>query len=184
MNNPLEHIKNWFVEGVVFAYPTEAVFGLGCDPQNKEAVYKILALKNRPVEKGMILIASNFEQIVPYIKFSELPASTQSKVLESWPGPVTWLLPKSDYTPDWVSGDSPMIAVRITAHPLVKAMCDKLASPMISTSANPATQEPAKSLGQVQEYFGESLPIVDGELGKQATPSKIVHSLTLETIRS
>ena len=184
MNNQLDSVAKWYAQGQIFAYPTEAVFGLGCDPQNKEAVYKILELKNRPVEKGMILIASDFNQIAPYIRFNELPEATQQKVLNSWPGPVTWLLPKSDYTPDWVSGDSSMVAIRITAHPLVRLMCEHLQQPIISTSANPATADPAKTPEQLRAYFGNELAIVSGELGKQTSPSKIFHSLTLETIRT
>ena len=184
MKNSIRQLPQWFAGGEVFAYPTEAVFGLGCDPQNKEAGYIILTLKNRPVEKGMILIASDFTQIAPYVMFAELPESTQKQILDSWPGPVTWLLPKSSHTPDWVSGDSPMIAVRISAHPLVREMCESVNHPIISTSANPATQEPARSVAQVREYFGDSLNVIEGDLGKQGAPSKIFHSLTLETIRS
>lgn len=184
MNHQLTKFKTWYQNGEVFAYPTEAVFGLGCDPLNKEAVYKILELKLRPVEKGMILIASDFAQIENYVEFDSLPESSQQKILESWPGPITWLLPKSSETPRWVSGESDMVAVRITKHPLVRQMCDSVNAPMISTSANPAALDPAKSTEQVIEYFGNTIHIVEGELGQQRAPSKIFHSLTMETIRA
>lgn len=188
MNNKYEdamrELAKWYKSGQVFAYPTEAVYGIGCDPLNKEAVYKILALKSRSVEKGMILIASNFSQIAPYVVFDSLPQTTQDTILASWPGPVTWLLPKSSVTPDWVSGDSSMIAVRITKHPLVRQMCDHLNAALISTSANPAGESPAMTESQVRAYFSDQVSILAGQLGTQNSPSKIFHSLTMETIRA
>lgn len=184
MNNKLAELKGWFTQGQVFAYPTEAVFGLGCDPQNKDAMYKILELKQREVEKGVILIASDFSQIAPYIEFDSLDDDTRQKILASWPGPVTWLMPKSDFTPNWISGDSNMVAVRITAHPLVRQMCDLVAHPIVSTSANPATLPPARNYHELSKYFGKDLRVIQGNLGKQRTPSKIYHSQTLEIIRA
>lgn len=172
-----------FAQGKVFAYPTEAVFGLGCDPLNEAAVFEILRLKQRPVEKGMILIAQSIEQILPFVEFAKLEQSTQQKVIDSWPGPVTWLLPKSPRTPNFISGDSNMVAVRVTNHPLVQQMCWTVNGPLVSTSANPATAEPARSAAQVTQYFGEQVVLIDGDLGQQKTPSKIIHSLTMETIR-
>jgi tRNA threonylcarbamoyl adenosine modification protein (Sua5/YciO/YrdC/YwlC family) len=172
-----------FATGKVFAYPTEAVFGLGCDPLNESAVYKILSLKQRPIEKGMILIAQSVEQILPFVAFDKVSADTQQKILDSWPGPVTWLLPKSSKTPAFISGDSDMVAVRVTAHPLVREMCAAINGPMVSTSANPASEEPARTAQQVKIYFDEQVVLIDGALGQQTSPSKIIHSKTLETIR-
>lgn len=184
MTNKLNEINAWYQGGRVFAYPTEAVFGLGCDPQNEQAVDEILMLKSRELEKGMILIASDFAQIKPYVLFDALPSTSQQTILSSWPGPVTWLLPKSAYTPDWISGDSNMVAVRLSAHPLVQEICNYIERPMVSTSANPAGQPPAVSVQEVRAYFGDRLLIVEGELGCQRSPSKIFHSLTMETIRA
>lgn len=188
-NDQLISLLTDYQAGKVFAYPTEAVFGLGCDPQNENAVAHILSLKKRPVEKGVILIASNFQQIAPYVLFDSLPSTSQQKIMSSWPGPVTWLLPKSDYTPAWISGDSDMVAVRITAHPLVKAMCDKVKQAFVSTSANPAGEAPAINTQQIRDYFSaaldeQTLLLVEGDLGEQRSPSKIFHSQTMELIRA
>jgi L-threonylcarbamoyladenylate synthase len=184
MTNQLNDVNAWYCDGQVFAYPTEAVFGLGCDPQNKQAVYKILRLKSRAVEKGMILIASNFTHIQPYVLFDNLSPNSQQTILASWPGPVTWLLPKSPHTPEWISGDSDMVAVRLSAHSLVRELCNHIKRPMVSTSANPAGQPPAVCAQEVKTYFGDQLHIVEGKLGSQRSPSKIFHSLTMETIRA
>lgn len=184
MNNKLSQLKQWFEQGQVFAYPTEAVFGLGCDPQNKEAVSRILKLKGREVDKGVILIASDFSQIGPYVDFGLLPEDNRDKIIASWPGPVTWLLPKSKYTPDWISGDSNMVAIRLTAHPLVRQMCDVVNQAIVSTSANPATLPPARNYHEIARYFGKELNVIQGTLGKQRSPSKIFHSQTMENIRA
>jgi tRNA threonylcarbamoyl adenosine modification protein (Sua5/YciO/YrdC/YwlC family) len=167
-----------------FAYPTEAVFGLGCDPQSETAMTKILELKSRPVEKGVILIAGSFEQLASYVNIDDLPLENKQKVLDSWPGPFTWLLPKSAKTPSWISGESDLVAVRVTDHPLVKSMCELVSSPLVSTSANPAGEEPARSAQEVKAYFTDELMIIDGNLGKQQTPSTIINGLTLQTLRS
>lgn len=176
-------IKTWFNQNKVFAYPTEAVFGLGCNPLSEEAVDKILSLKSRPVEKGMILIASSLDQLRPFIKFEDVARENQSRIIATWPGPYTWLIPKSKHTPWWVSGDSEFVAVRVTSHPIVRAICDAVESPIISTSANPAGLEPARSEVEVGKYFGEQVELVSGALGDQAQPSTIIHSLTLQTLR-
>ena len=185
----LSSIVSQYEHGQVFAYPTEAVFGLGCDPLNEKAVRSILALKERPEEKGLIIVASKVEQILPYVDLRLLPDETQQKIMATWPGPVTWLLPKSAHTPNWVSGASSMVAIRVSSHPIVQAICDALDKPMISTSANPAGKEPAKTINEVQQYFkhaitNKMLTLIEGKLGEQSSPSKIYHSLTMETIRS
>ena len=167
-----------------FAYPTEAVFGLGCDPLAESAMLEILSLKSRPVEKGVILIAADFEQLRPFVLIDSLPVAHQQRAFASWPGPFTWLLPKSAKTPDWISGDSDLVAVRVTNHALVKQMCELVNSPMVSTSANPAGLEPARTSEQVRQYFGDELLIVEGSLGEQQTPSTIIDGLTLETLRA
>lgn len=188
-SDSIQKIVQHYEQGHVFAYPTEAVYGLGCDPQNKNAVYKILALKTREVEKGVILIASDFAQIADYVRFDSLTKDTQHKILATWPGPVTWLLPKSAHTPEWISGNSDMVAVRITEHPIVIAMCEAINGPLVSTSANPAGKSPAKTVAQLHAYFqdaidDEALHIIEGALGAQNTPSKIFHSLSMDVVRA
>jgi L-threonylcarbamoyladenylate synthase len=77
--------------GGLVAYPTEAVWGLGCDPLRLETVRWLLALKQRPMAKGLILIAAHFSDLEPFLE--PLHQGLYNRVMESWPGPVTWLLP-------------------------------------------------------------------------------------------
>lgn len=160
------------IDGAVIAYPTEAVYGLGCDPGNEHAVRRILELKERPAEAGMILIADRLERFVPYIK----PVSPRLKdrALATWPGPVTWLFPRAPGVPDWLAGKHPTIALRLTAHPVCRALCEAFGAPVVSTSANPRGAAPARSAEQVEAYFGANLcGTVEGELGRSDQPSEI-----------
>jgi len=170
--------------GGVIAYPTEAVFGLGCDPNNATAVRRLLALKQRPVEKGLILIAADFTQLLPYI--GKLSAQQRKQVLASWPGAVTWLLPVNEHTPVWLHGQHDTLAVRVTAHPLVRQLCNAIDGPLVSTSANMAGQHPTRTSLGVRQRFGDMLDlIVPGHVGsRHAAPSKIIDLRSGKTLRS
>ena len=159
-------------DGEIIAYPTEAVYGLGCDPGNETAVRRLLALKDRPIEAGLILIADTFEHVQSFIQ----PVSTEQKkrAMSAWPGPVTWLFPKGNGVPGWLAGEYDTIALRISAHPVCRALCVAFNGAIVSTSANPGRVEPARSAAQVEQYFGSSLcGIVEGELGGENRPSEI-----------
>ena len=168
----LHRAARWIRDGGIIAYPTEAVFGLGCDPHNPLATTRLLALKNRPWQKGLILVASTWQQLEPWVA---TPASGQLRTLnKSWPGPVTWLLPASVNCPAWLTGRHDTIAVRVSAHPLVRHLCDTLDCAIVSTSANASGQQPARSVLEVRLRFGERIDFVlPGELGNRRQPSQI-----------
>ncbi|GAB2697817.1 Sua5/YciO/YrdC/YwlC family protein [Aliiglaciecola aliphaticivorans] len=181
--NP-HYFNQQFLGGAIFAYPTEAVFGLGCDPTNEAAVMKLLALKNRPMEKGLILIASNKQQLAKFVNFSAIDPMILSEVDDSWPGPNTWLLPKKPGTPDFITGGSDLVAVRVSDHPLVNKMCELVDSAIVSTSANLNGEQPAKTSEQVYGQFGKTFLCLDGALGNQKNPSQIRNGITGETVRA
>lgn len=169
-------------QGQVIAYPTEAVWGLGCDPNNEQAVARILALKSRPMAKGMIMVSGNLAHFTPWLE--ALPLAAREQVQASWPGPNTWLVPDPVGVPRWVKGDHEQVALRCSAHPLIKALCDAFGGPIISTSANPASLPPARTEAQVRQYFGDALDaIVPGELGGLAQPTPIRDALTGAILR-
>lgn len=160
--------------GGIIAYPTEAVWGLGCDPWDAEAVDRILGLKHRPMEKGMILVASSVDQV--RFLLDPLPLDLQREAESHWPGPVTCLLPDvQQQIPEWVRGRHSSIAVRVSSHPVVRALCDAAGMPLVSTSCNPAGRQPARSIWQVRRYFRDTLDwIVPGDLGGNRQPSRIL----------
>jgi L-threonylcarbamoyladenylate synthase len=160
--------------GEVIAYPTEAVYGLGCDPFYQHAVEALLALKKRSASKGLIVLVSDWEQVWPLI--ADVPESRLEAVRKTWPGPVTWLFPKSDTVPAWLSGEHASIAIRMTAHPIARALC-KFA-PIVSSSANVTGTEPAGDIEALDSLFPEHVAgVVVGELGGDVAPSEIYNVL-------
>ncbi len=170
--------------GEVIAYPTEGVWGLGCDPWNASAVSLLLALKHRPWQKGLILVASSMQQIEPLLQ--GLPAKKIQLLEDSWPGSNTWIIDDPlGWIPQQVKGEHSTVAVRVSAHPQIKALCDAFGGPIISTSANRSGLPPLRYNWQVRKNFGESLGgIVEGELGGQRGPSQIRNLRTGQTVRS
>ncbi len=169
--------------GGIVAYPTEAVYGLGCDPLNPETVLRLLALKRRPVEKGLILIASEMEQLFPYL--GELSAALERQVRATWPGPVTWLLPVPDAVPRWLRGDHDSLAVRITAHPLAAELCQTFGGAIVSTSANIGGRPPARSPLTVQRVFDGGVDaILHAPLGGLDRPTEIRDGRSGRVIRT
>ncbi|MES9899285.1 MAG: L-threonylcarbamoyladenylate synthase [Sedimenticola sp.] len=168
----LREAARCFREGGIIAYPTEAVFGLGCDPLNGYAVEQLLALKQRPENKGVILIAADFDQLRPFVKL--LSDAEMAPVFGSWPGPHTWLLPAADHLPYWLCGDHSTLAVRVTDHPIASALSLACKSPLVSTSANIAGRPPARDAFSVRRTFGGRVDhIVHASLGAELRPSTI-----------
>lgn len=158
--------------GGVIAYPTEGVWGLGCDPFDAQAVARVCELKQRDPGKGLILIAGAIEQIAPLLM--DLSARELQIICAGWPGPLTWLVPHGSRVPDWITGGSSMVAVRVSAHPIVSALCREFGGPIVSTSANPSGRQPARTALQVRRYFAEQLDyILPGALGGQRGPTPI-----------
>ncbi len=158
--------------GGIIAYPTEAVYGLGCDPHNTAAVMRLLALKQRPVEKGLILIASDIDQLRTYL--APVEASMWQRAMATWPGPVTWVFPARKTVPVALRGEHATLAVRVTAHPLVRMLCEAFGGALVSSSANIAGQPPARNVAEVQTQFPKGIEyILAGEVNAQAKPSEI-----------
>jgi len=179
----LREIRRLYDSGGVFAYPTEAVYGLGCNPLNPDAVERILKLKQRSVAKGLILIASDWEQLRPFV----LPLSDESMrpIYDSWPGPNTWLLPSRPGLPSWLRGTHETLAVRITDHPVAAALCQACQAPLVSTSANTSGQNPALSSLQVRKQFPYGIDhIISAPLGDSRKPSTIRDGRTRALLRA
>jgi L-threonylcarbamoyladenylate synthase len=158
--------------GGVVAYPTEAVYGLGCDPQSRHAVEKLLQLKRRAATKGLILVAASLEQLDPYI--APLTDEIAQRVLSTWPGPFTWLVPAAEHTAPWLRGEHETIAVRVSGHPVVCALCETFGGALVSTSANWAGHAPARDALTVQRLFGSGVDyILHGPLGGLERPTSI-----------
>lgn len=168
-------------KGGVIAYPTEAVFGLGCLPLNESAVRRILKLKQRSVHKGLILIAADIEQFDMFVDFSKV--KNLQRIRDSWPGPITWLVSARYQTPYWLTGIYETLAVRVSDNPTVQALCGELGS-IVSTSANPQATSPAKSSQQVSAYFKMDIDyVIPAQITNTMRPTEIRNAITGDIVR-
>ena len=182
LSNALSALRN---QGVI-AYPTESVFGLGCDPDCDATIQKILDLKQRPAHKGLILIAANIAQLKNYADFSSLTATQLHAIEKNWPGPFTWVVPAQKNLSKLISGDFDSVAVRVSAHPIVQKLCREFGKPIISTSANLSGLEACVNATEVKQMFiGNPLltEVIEENVSGLDNPSQIHHAITGKRLR-
>jgi L-threonylcarbamoyladenylate synthase len=170
-------------KGAVIAYPTEAVYGLGCDPMNEAAVARIWQLKKRPAAMGLILIASDWQQLAPYV--AQISEAQQQQLDSTWPGPHTWIVPAQAAVPTWLTGGRDSVAVRMSDHAPSRALCDAFGGALVSTSANLHGQPPLRDpLAAERSFHAEGFAgVMQGELGGLAQPTSIRDLRTGEWVR-
>lgn len=185
ISSAIKEAAEVFFQGGIIAYPTEAVFGLGCDPDNELAVKKLLAIKQRPAHKGLILLAANYSQLLPYLNDNAIGQDNRDKVLSRWPNAITQVLPANINISPLLCGNFDSIAVRITDHADVVALCQQTNKAIVSTSANLAGENPAITWQQVEQQLGDK---VDFILKRQTSgllkPSTIINGLTGKVLRT
>ena len=174
----LAHAVTLLRRGGIVAYATESVYGLGCDPGNRDAVMRLLRIKHRTPAKGLILIAADIEQLMPWVE--EIPA----RVRATWPGAHTWLVKPRPGVPYWITGRHTRIAVRVTAVASVRALCLAAGMALVSTSANRSGQVPARSYREVLRRFGSEVDFVlPGRVDGHRQPTSITDADSGKIIR-
>lgn len=169
------------LDGGVLAYPTEAVWGLGCCLDDGSAVQQLLALKGRSVEKGLILVggeSAHFDFLL-----NQCSEEQRLRMLSSWPGPNTWLVPHYNTVPSWISGRHSSVAIRVSAHPIIQALTAQLGGPIVSTSANPQGFSPARTALRCRTYFGAAVHYCMGAVGRSNNPSQIRDLISGQIVR-
>lgn len=179
----IEHIAAALRQQQVVAYPTEAVFGLGCNPHSESAVKKLLDLKQRPIEKGLILVAPHLDFFRPFVDFSRLNAEQLARLQGQYARPTTWVVPANADTPHFLTGKFDSIAVRLCLHSAVKALCEATGFALTSTSANLSGEPPCRSADEVRSQFGADFPVLDAAVGGAQNPSEIRDLLTNQLFR-
>ncbi len=172
------HLKR----GGLIAYPTESCYGLGCDPDNRIAVQRLLKLKRRPQHKGLIVIAASYRQVARYLQ--PLTPAQQQQLSVAGAQAITYLMPARRSAPRWLRGKHDTLAVRLTAHRQAAQLCRGLNSALVSTSANLGGQRPAKTYAQCQRSFGRMVWVLPGRVGKRKSPSTISSWADGKIIRS
>ncbi|MFT5691430.1 MAG: L-threonylcarbamoyladenylate synthase [Oceanicoccus sp.] len=169
--------------GGVIAYPTEAVWGLGCDPHNETALLRLLSIKARSRSKGLILVASSINQFAPYLE--DVDVFAMNKLRATWPGPTTWVVTHNGFAHDLVRGNHNTVALRVSAHPVVARLCASFGGPIVSTSANISGSPPPLWSWQLRRRMGKYLDyIVSGSLGASKKPTEIRDLRSDEVLRS
>ncbi len=174
-------------QGAVIAYPTEGVWGLGCLPIFPDSVTRILQMKRRSWEQGLILVASTIDQAQPYL--TGLDEAHYQTLAKSWPGNTTFLVPDNGGAPHWITGRHNTLAIRVSAHPVVTSICASVGGPIVSTSANPSGKPAARTALQLRQYLAAVARdsrvdyIVPGQTGKAGGASEIRHLMSGAVIR-
>ena len=172
MNNFLD-IVNQLKQNEVIAYPTEAVFGLGCNPQSETAVRKLLALKQRPEEKGLILLASDLKYLLPYIDETRMTEQAWQSLEQIGEQAITWVVPVKNTVPSYLTGKFDSIAVRLCNVPAVVELCEATGFALTSTSANLSGEPPCRSAKEVIDQFGQDFPVLHADTLGREKPSEI-----------
>lgn len=180
------NIKNLLTElnqDKVIVYPTESVFGLGCDPDSRNAICALLHIKRRSWKKGLILIAANYSQLLRYIDDSYLNNQQKSRIFSTWPGPYTWIFPARLNTPYWLTGQFSSVAVRISCFEPIRRLCLAFGKPLVSTSANLSGYAPTRTIMEVQNQLGYDICIMNEKVLGLPNPSEIRDAITGNIIR-
>jgi len=176
----IKKIHRILVNGGVIAYPTESVFGLGCDPSNEQAITKILEIKKRTLEMGLVLLTPNIEIVSGWVNMN----NKQLKVFSTpKPRPTTYIVPANDSAPKWLTVKN-TLAVRLSNDPFIKSICGMMGLPIVSTSANLHGERPCRSADEVEKIMGSKLDyIVFKPTGPFDNPSTIIDLSSGKTIR-
>ncbi len=148
---------------------------------NEAAVRCVLRLKGRPVSKGLIVIGAGAADFAPELE--PLEAEMSARVRDSWPGAVTWLVENVRFPP-WIVGDFATVAVRVPGHQQAREFAAACGHPLVSTSANRASDPPARSAEEVRRIFGSEIDaLLPGAVGHRSAPSSIVDAASGRALR-
>lgn len=183
MRDHIETAGRFLSAGKVIAYPTEAMYGLGCDIRHEAALARIIAIKNRPQNHGLIVVAAHWEQVAALTK--PLPADRYDAIFKSWPGHTTWVFPATNTVSPLITGHHQSIAIRISQHPIIQAICQHVGYPIVSTSANKHHEPAALDYATVQHTLGNEVDyIMPGTIGNAQHASQIIDARTGQLYRS
>jgi len=176
----IRHAAHVIRNGGIIAYPTDTIYGLGCDPYNAQAVLNINLLKQRPQNKQFILLAGDITQIKPLIVLDE---EQQARITQT-NQPTSWIADASSQAPVWLTDQDNTLSIRVSKNAFIKKLCVALGHAIISTSANPSAKKPARNSLELHQYFhGRVDKILASHQKLNARPSKIIRLCDNRVIR-
>lgn len=165
-------------QGGLIIYPTEGIYGIGCDALNEKSVQNVFNVKYRNNEKSFIVLCSEVVHISKLISDDYV----QDKKLSEKEF-ITWIVPISKNCPQWLTKNN-KIAIRLTDHPVIKELCTGIDGPIISTSANISGKKYINNIDIISELFTDEVEcIVEGNLGGEAKSSSIIDIATGHILR-
>jgi L-threonylcarbamoyladenylate synthase len=171
--------------GLNVAIPTETVYGLAGIISSEKSIKQIFEIKKRPFTDPLIVHVASPEAINPLV--SSFPPLAMQLFKAFCPGPLTILLPKSESVPDLVTNASPLVAIRIPAHPLCLQLLEELGEPVAAPSANPFGGISPTCATHVESGLGSAVPyILDGgpcRVGLESTIIKILPEGGISVLR-
>ncbi len=168
---PIKQAVKVLKNGGLIAYPTEGVFGIGCDPLQLSALQRVIEIKQRDASKGLIIVSAEFSHLENFIE--PLDLLTRERLLATWPGAVTWIVRAKPTLPELLTGGRETIAVRVSQHPVIVSLSQEFGGPIVSTSANYSGQPACTTATAVRQALGEKIDLLlDAPVGGQqgATP--------------
>ena len=165
------HLRAWLKGGGIVAYATESCFGLGCDPRNARALARLLRLKGRPRQKGLIVIGAEVGQLRGLLAEGVLATTPYQ---DYWPGANTLLLPAGPQALGLLRGQHRRLAVRIPGHAGARALCRAAGMALVSTSANLSGRVSLKTARACSRQFGRRVLVIGGRNGGARRPSAII----------
>lgn len=173
MRWPIYQAKHVLQTSGVIVYPTETVWGLGCDPKDTDALNRIMNIKRRDAEKGLILVAADISQFEFLLQ--GISDAQRAELTHNWPGAFTYLVPHNGKVHPLVHGKFETVAIRVSSNPMVQTLCKAFGGPIVSTSANYAGHPTVRSAIQARTLFGSEVDyILSGSVGLNNAPSRII----------
>ena len=169
----------------IIAVPTESIYGLSCLIDAK-VVSQLIAIKKRDIAKGFIIVSGKANHLLCFVNTKKLTRLQIEKISMPCEKPTTWVVPAQDKI-SWLTGNASNIAIRLSTHPLVKELTNKLDQAIISTSANISGQPPANTAEEVSRYFNTQLGYIYPQTQKpiaQAKPSQIIDLIIGAVLRA
>ena len=163
IKNSSEIVKILSTGGVI-AYVTDTVWGLGCLPDNEQAVRKIYNIKKREPQKPLILMSNEVYNLLEYVK--PIPKIGQKLIKKYFPGALTVVTDKSDKTPDYITSGMPTVGIRVPDNEVFKEICEIIPNHVLATtSANLSHQPSAKTYEQAIENMSGLADLIIEDYG-------------------
>jgi tRNA threonylcarbamoyl adenosine modification protein (Sua5/YciO/YrdC/YwlC family) len=157
-------------KGGLIAYPTDTVYGLGCDLMNKGAIERLYSLKGMEKQKSLAFICHDLSDIAKYAVVDNWAYRILRRFL---PGPYTFILPATREVPKMVLSKQKTVGIRVPNHPVVTTLSRELGRPIISTTAAPPGEEPMIDPAEIRDAFRGLALVLDGGVGG-SVPTTVV----------